>query len=76
MIAMNQKEIVDSQRLSPSIACPRCCTPMWLSTIEPEQRAGRNTLTFICSCGFEYKTSSAVGEERTLALGQRIVAAA
>jgi hypothetical protein len=55
-------------RTLPIITCPICGSRMSLSTVEPHQSRGKETMTFACSCGFEYKQSSRVAEERTCGL--------
>ena len=49
----------------PSITCPCCGRHMRLSLVEPEQRCvDRDRMTFDCDCGFEYRQSRLVAEER------------
>jgi DNA-directed RNA polymerase subunit M/transcription elongation factor TFIIS len=54
-----------TMRTLPIITCPTCGSHMSLSTVEPLQSRDKQTMTFACSCGFEYKQSSRVTEERT-----------
>jgi hypothetical protein len=49
----------------PLIHCPACGTPMRLSTIVPLiGQDGRDRMTFVCDCEFEYHQSVTVAEER------------
>jgi hypothetical protein len=47
----------------PIIMCPKCSAPMRLVTIEPGEQDHRDTLSFECRCGFEYKQPMAAADE-------------
>ncbi|MGN6570690.1 MAG: hypothetical protein ACTHLO_04670 [Pseudolabrys sp.] len=49
----------------PAVQCPRCGSPMRLTTILPDAH-GRDRMTFSCQCGFDYQQSSTVAAERML----------
>jgi hypothetical protein len=48
----------------PRVTCPRCNTPMRLSSVAPELD-GEDVLTFDCDCRFEYHMSARVVLQET-----------
>jgi hypothetical protein len=58
---MPQPQAPTSEKLSPTIDCPRCHSAMRLAIIEPAAmaHAGQDTFVFECVCGFSYKKQPA-----------------